>query len=266
MPRSLSIFLLAALLPLTLPAADVTSLDLGGGAKLDLAAVPAGTFMMGAPQGSVGAANDEYGRNAKNPEEFQHEVTLTKGFKIGVTEVTQAQYQAVMGNNPSVFKNPKHPVDNVSFEDAVKFCETLSAKLGKTVRLPTEAEWEYAYRAGTTTRYYWGDDLEHADLANHAWFQDNSKQASHPVAQKKPNAWGLYDMGGNVWEWCSDRYKGPYEDKKITDPQGVKTGGERILRGGCWESGPLSARATNRGAVRQARAASQFGFRVVVEE
>lgn len=253
--------ILAGLLVASSHAAD---LDLGGGVSLKLAPIPAGTFQMGSPKGSVGAAFNESDRHRRD-DVYQHEVILSKGFLMGATEVTQAQYRAVTGQTPSVFKGDDHPVDNVSWEDAVKFCELLSAKTGKTVRLPTEAEWEYACRAGSATRYYFGEDPDHTALADHAWYEANSGRQTRPVAQKKPNAWGLYDMPGNVWEWCSDFFKGPYEDKTVTDPRGAASGDTRIMRGGCWETGPLSLRGANRGGVIPTRATSRFGFRVVVE-
>jgi len=260
------LFLLSAAIALSAPAAaNVSSLDLGANLELEVVAIPAGTFQMGSPEGSVGAANDEWMRNPKR-DNFQHTVTLTKPFQMGVTEVTQEQYQQVMGSNPSVFKNPKGPVENVSWTDAAKFCELLSAKIGRTVRLPTEAEWEYACRAGSTTRYYYGEDTDTKELVEYAWYEDNSNRSTHPVGQKKPNAWGLYDMAGNVWEWCQDYYKGPYEEKNVTDPRGLAPATDvRVLRGGCWESRSLSQRSANRGAVNPDRANSRFGFRIVVE-
>jgi formylglycine-generating enzyme required for sulfatase activity len=246
-------------------AADVSSIDLGSNLKLEVVAIPAGTFQMGSPEGSLGAANDEWMRNPK-ADGYQRTVTLTKPFQMGVTEVTQEQYQQVMGSNPSVFKNPKSPVENVSWSDAVKFCELLSSKTGKTVRLPTEAEWEYACRAGSSTRYHYGEDPDTTSLAEYAWYEDNSDRATHPAGQKKPNAWGLHDMIGNVWEWCLDYHKGPYEEKSATDPKGPSTATDtRVLRGGCWESRSLSARSANRGGVQPDRANSRLGFRIVVE-
>lgn len=239
-------------------------LDLGGGIRLKLADIPAGKFRMGSPKGSVGAAFDESDR-LRRDDFFQHEVTLSRAFQLGVTEVTQRQYRQVTGQNPSVFKGEDRPVDNVSWMDAVKFCELLSAKTGRKVRLPTEAEWEYACRAGGAERYYFGEDPEHTALADHAWYLANSERQTRPVAQKKPNAWGLHDMAGNVWEWCADYYKGPYEDKAVTDPKGASGGETRVLRGGCWETGPLSCRSANRGGVIPTRGTSRFGFRIVVE-
>ena len=154
--------------------------------------IPAGTFIMGE------------GDDA-------HEVTLTQPFKIGVHEVTQAQYEQVMGVNPSHFKGANNPVETVSWEDAVEFCRRLSElpaekAAGHVYRLPTEAEWEYACRAGTTTKYSFGDD--ESDLGDHAWFLENFLENSgtntHPVGRKGPNAWSLYGMHGNVLEWCQD--------------------------------------------------------------
>lgn len=252
-------FSLLAFVPL-----DAEVLDLGEAVELKLVPIQGGTFLMGSPKGSVGAAFDESNKFRKD-DAYQRTVTLSKGFLIGVTEITQRQYRRVIGQNPSVFQGDDRPVDNVSWDDAVKFCEVLSLKTGRTVRLPTEAEWEYACRAGSTTRYYFGEDLDHALLADHAWYDANANRTSHPVGLKKPNAWGLYDMPGNVWEWCADRYKGPFEDLTVTDPKGASTGVTRVLRGGSWETGPLSARSANRGAVIPSRATSRFGFRVVVE-
>jgi formylglycine-generating enzyme required for sulfatase activity len=155
-----------------------------------------------------------------------------KSFRIGKYPVTQVQYQAVMGANPSYFQgNPQNPVENVSYDDAETFCQKLSKATGKQYRLPTEAEWEYACRAGTTSDYY-GD---------YAWYKGNSQQTTHPVGQKKPNAWGLYDMRGNVWEWCEDG----------------------CLRGGSWDTDPLNYRSMVRNDdVRRDIPINVIGFRV----
>ena len=188
------------------------TLDLGGSVTMKMVLIPAGKFLMG--EG-----------------EDRHEVTISKPFYMGVTEVTQAQYQAVMGADPSQIKGPTNPVESVSWEEAVEFCRRLSEETRKAFRLPTEAEWEYACRAGSKTGFSFGDS-DNA-LAEYAWYKGNSAGTSHPVAQKKPNAWGLCDMHGNVWEWCADSY-GSYASGASTDPQGAGSGGTRVVRGGSW--------------------------------
>ena len=165
-----------------------------------------------------------------------HKVTLTKPFGLGVYEVTQEQYQQVMGTNPSKFKAPQNPVEQVSWNDAVEFCRKLSAlpaekSAGHVYRLPTEAEWEYACRAGTTTKYSFGDS--ESELGDYAWYDKNSGGTTHPVGGKKPNGWGLYDMHGNVFEWCQDWY-GDYPSGSVMDPTGAASGSFRVDRGGSW--------------------------------
>jgi hypothetical protein len=203
---------------------------LPGGIKLDMVMLPAGSFLMGSP------ASDPDAVSAEKP---QHQVKL-KSFSIGQYPVTQEQYQAVMGNNPSNFKNnPKNPVEMVSWNEAQEFCKKLSQLTGKKYRLPTEAEWEYACRAGTQTRFYFGDDA--AKLGDYGWYDQNSGSKTHAVGEKKPNDWGLYDMSGNVWEWCED----PYHDSYANKPENIKNNGNtawpssdislRVLRGGSWD-------------------------------
>ncbi|MBE3098193.1 MAG: formylglycine-generating enzyme family protein [Planctomycetes bacterium] len=198
------------------------TLGLGYGVTMRLVLIRPGTFMMGSPDSEKGHKADE------SP---QHEVTISKPFYMGVTEVTQAQYEAVMGTNPSGSKGPTNPVEKVSWHEASDFCRKLSQKTGKTVRLPTEAEWEYACRAGSKTRFSFGDsDSALGDYASLVYKRN-------PVGRKKPNAWGLYDMHGSVWEWCADRYD-PYSSEASTDPQGATSGGGgRVLRGGSWGDG-----------------------------
>jgi formylglycine-generating enzyme required for sulfatase activity len=150
---------------------------------------------------------------------------------MGVYTVTQAEYEQVMGKNPSKFKGPQNPVDSMTWNDATEFCKKLSVKIGKTVCLPTEARWEYACRAGTTTRFSFGDD--DAEFQGYMWCAANA-QKTHPVGQKKPNAWGLYDMHGNAGEWCSDWYTDSYANAQNEDPQGPVSGADRVLRGGHW--------------------------------
>ncbi len=169
--------------------------------------------------------------NCQNNETPAHKVCLDS-FWIGKTEVTQAQWKQIMRSNPSIFKEDFRPVEQVSWNDAQKFLQKLNTLAGKEIyRLPFEAEWEYAARAGTETPYSFGSDF--GELENYAWYNENSAEETHPVAQLKPNAWGLYDMHGNVWEWCQDWYKSTYYSKSPTNnPQGPSSGHFRMLRGG----------------------------------
>jgi formylglycine-generating enzyme required for sulfatase activity len=185
-----------------------------------------GTFMMGSPASEL----------VRDEDETQHQVTLTQPYYLGVYEVTQEQYERIMGINPSRFKSSSHPVDSVSWEDAVAFISKLNdlergQLSGRLYRLPTEAEWEYACRAGTTTVYSFG--ASERELGNYAWYTENSKEGTHPVGEKLPNGWGLYDMHGNVSEWCADWY-GEYPKTEVTDPPGPSKGSSRVRRGGCW--------------------------------
>jgi formylglycine-generating enzyme required for sulfatase activity len=204
------------------PAKDIT-LDLGGGVKMELVLIPAGEFVMG----DAGGDFDEVPL---------HKVTIAKPFCLGKYEVTQEQWQAVMGANPARFKGAKSPVERVSWNDCRAFIDKLNQNVGKPgVRfsLPTEAQWEYACRAGTSTRWSFGDDEASTD--QYAWWDENSGNTTHPVGQKKPNAWGLYDMHGNVWEWCADWYgEDYYKQSPRNDPPGPTTGSSRVLRGGCF--------------------------------
>jgi len=227
-------------------------LDLGGGVTMKLALIPAGKFMMGSPDSEKGR------RDTEGP---QHEVTISKPFYMGVTEVTQVQYEAVMGTNPSGFKGATNPVDTVSWNEAAEFCKKLSEKTRQTVRLPTEAEWEYACRAGSKTTFCFGDAEER--LGDYAWYSANSGNMMHPVGQKKPNAWGFFDMHGNVWEWCADWY-GRYPEGAVTDPQGPASGTSRVLRGGGWSNTPNICRAAGRDDGPPGTRGNDCGFRVVV--
>jgi formylglycine-generating enzyme required for sulfatase activity len=216
--------------------------------------LPAGEFLMGSPDSDP---------NAESYEKPQHQVKVNS-FAIGKYPVTQSQYEAVMGINPSEFKNnPQNPVENVSWNDAQAFCQKLSQITGKTYRLPTEAEWEYACRAGTTTRYYFGDDAN--QLGDYAWYSANSQDKTHPVGQKKPNAWGLYDMSGNVWEWCEDNWHSSYENAPRDGSAWlIKDNHSQILRGGSWYYDLSFCRSAFRGSLnRRGRNFSLYGFRVV---
>jgi formylglycine-generating enzyme required for sulfatase activity len=219
------------------------NLNLGGGATMKFVLIPAGKFMMG-----VG--------------KDQHEVTLSKPFCMGVYEVTQEQYQAVMGKNPSKFKGATNPVDSVDWNAATEFCKKLSKKTRQAVRLPTAAEWEYACRAGSKTMFCFGDAVE--GLGDYDWYNANSGGTTHPVGQKKPNAWGLYDMHGNVQEWCADYWDGDCPKGAVTDPQGPASGTSRVMRGGCWSNVPENCWAVSRYYCAPDCHFSTCGFRVVV--
>jgi formylglycine-generating enzyme required for sulfatase activity len=196
-------------------------------------------------------------------EEHAVEVTLTNAFELGVYEVTQKQYEAVMGTNPSQFKGPQNPVERVSWDDAVEFCRKLSAlpaekKAGYVYRLPTEAEWECACRAGTTTAYSFGDS--DSELGDYAWYNENSVNTTHPVGGKKPNPWGLYDMHGNVFEWCQDWY-GDYPSGAVTDPTGAASGSRRVLRGGSFNFHSSNVRSAYRFLSLPVSRSFPYGFR-----
>jgi len=203
---------------------------------MEFVLMPAGELLMGSPRG-------EPGREAN--ERPQHEVRITRAFCIGAHEVTQEQYAAVMGRNPSKFPGARNPVERVSWHDAVQFCARLSEKDGRTYRLPTEAEWEYACRAGSTTAYSFGSDPP--GLGDHAWHSGNSGEKPHEVGLKLPNAWGLYDMHGNVWEWCQDWYEDGYRSRAAEDPTGPTSGSYRCVRGGSWFDYPTPLRSAARG-------------------
>lgn len=225
--------------------------------NLEMVDIPAGKFNMG---------SNEY-----EDEKPIHEV-IVPAFQIGKYPVTQAQYQAVMGNNPSRFSgNPQNPVESVTWFNAQAFCEKLSKLTGKNYRLPTEAEWEYACRAGTETLFSFGDD--ESQLGDYAWVDGNSNNTTHPVGEKRPNPWGIYDMHGNVWEWCADEYHKSYVNK----PENIKKNGSiawldnninnkslMIIRGGDFNSYPGLCRSADRYSP-DAYLRSDFGFRVVCD-
>ena len=176
----------------------------------------------------------------------QRKVTIKEPFYIGVTEVTQEQYESVMGTNPSKFKGAKNPVEQVTWQDALAFCKKVSALTYRNVQLPSEAQWEYACRAGTETAFCYGDDKKYEQTGDYAWHRDNSKRQSHPVAQKKPNAWGLYDMHGNLWEYA------------------IGANG-RVQRGGGFYDGPEHSRSTGRcSAGADGFKHDATGFRVII--
>jgi len=208
--------------------------DLGRGVKMEFVRVPAGSFTMGSEKGS-------------EHEKPMHKVTIPKAFYIGKYEVTQEQWRAVMGSNPSRFNVPRNPVVGVGWNDCQAFLKKLNEEVrGARFSLPTEAEWEYACRAGGRTEYCFGDGEK--ELVEYAWYCDNADATPHPVGGKKPNAWGLYDMHGNAWEWCEDRwhdsYQGaPGDGSAWADAREAKG---FVLRGGCWYDKAKACRSASR--------------------
>lgn len=230
------------------------TVDLGNGVTLETVAIPGGSFLMGSPTSEKDRADNE------GP---QHQVTL-EPFWMGKCEVTQAQWQALMGSNPSHFKGDNRPVEQVSLNDARAFCQKLATLTGKPYRLPSEAQWEYACRAGTTTRFFFGDS--DGSLGDYAWFFGNSGSKTHPVGEKSPNPWGLHDICGNVLEWCEDMHHDSYMGAP-NDGSAWTSGSDstfRVLRGGWWRNGAKDCRS----ACRRFRHKPDFkdimiGFRVV---
>ena len=243
---------------------DTGSIDTGSidtrGCPAGYVRIEPGTFTMGSPESEDGHSSDE----------SQHDVTITRPFCMKATEVTQGEWQAEMGDNPSYFSScgPNCPVERVSWDDAVLYANALSGREGLQecytgstftgldctgYRLPTEAEWEYAARAGTTGATY-------GNLDSVAWYGENSGSATHPVGQKQPNAWGLYDMLGNVWESTGDRYD-TYPGT-VTDPLGAGAGSARVSRGGSCYSYARYARAADRAYATPVDRYSDLGFRL----
>ena len=244
--------------------------------------IPAGEFWMGAVPGDDEADDDERPR---------HRVEITKPFYLGVYEVTQEQWQRVMGSNLSEFKGSTRPVEKVSWDDAVSFCEELSRMTGETYRLPSEAEWEYAARGGVEGKVYvWGDErtplvngIKHANVADECvkgseYYKvfkatydeygftgyDDGYEETSPVGSYAPNNYGLYDMAGNVWEWCSDWYdSGYYSRSPSADPGGSSSGSIRVLRGGSWVYGPWYLRSSYRYWCPPVSRGLSFGFRIL---
>ena len=238
---------------------------------MKFAYIPAGEFVMGSAPDEKGRAPDE------GP---QHPVKISRGFYMGITQVTRAQYMAVTGSNPRrrslKTDQAELPVEQVGWSNAVQFCRKLSETEGRTYRLPTEAEWEYACRAGTTTRFSFGDsDADFplygniisvvVDPARQAGFEDGYKMMA-PVATFWPNGFGLYDMHGNIYEWCSDWYGEDYYSKSpIVDPNGPATGSVRVVRGGSWNCPPHQCRSAHRRSFPPYYAIHFIGFRVLLE-
>ncbi|MBP8130670.1 MAG: SUMF1/EgtB/PvdO family nonheme iron enzyme [Candidatus Hydrogenedentes bacterium] len=241
---------------------DVQTVDLGGGVTLELVWIPPGTFTMGSPESEAGRDNDE----------TQHQVTLSKGFWLGKYEVTQGQWERVMGSNPSTFEgDPRLPVETVSWEDCQEFLDKLNGRVsGGGFRLPTEAQWEYACRAGTATPFHFGQTIS-TEQANYDgnYTYGNGREGVYRertvvVGSFPSNAWGLHDMHGNIWEWCSDWYDSDFYAKSpARDPENTAKSGARVLRGGSWYSNPWYCRSAIRDRVNPSNRDSTWGFRVV---
>jgi formylglycine-generating enzyme required for sulfatase activity len=224
--------------------------------------IPAGTFTMGSPADEVEKDSDERPQTV---------VTLTQGFWMSKCQTTQAEYVAVMGSNPSFFRGDvKRPVEQVGWNDAIDYCGKMTVRMRASgrlpenyeYRLPTEAEWEFACRAGAETRFSFGDD--YGGLGQHAWFIGNSGKTTQPVGCKPPNAWGLHDMHGNVWEWCSDWYGESLPGGSVNDPRGPATGLRRVNRGGGWLSIGWYCRSASRFYVWSVGRMNALGFRPVI--
>ncbi|NOX53724.1 MAG: SUMF1/EgtB/PvdO family nonheme iron enzyme [Planctomycetes bacterium] len=240
-----------------------TELTVTNSIGMQLILIPPGEFMMGSPASDAWAGDDEKPR---------HKVWITQPFYLGVTEVTQAQWASVMDTCPwqgeeNVKEGPEYPATYMTWKGALEFCKRLSVKEGKAYRLPTEAEWEYACRAGTTTSYSFGNDA--SELEHYAWFADNAalvgEEHAHRVGRKRPNAFGLHDMHGNLWEWCSDGYaKKYYASSRLADPGGPSSRCRmRVRRGGSWTRSAADCRSANRSGRRPTIRFSGQGFRVV---
>jgi formylglycine-generating enzyme required for sulfatase activity len=228
-------------------ALESLTVGLGGGVAMVLVHIPPGTFTMGSTEEELQAVRrkwpdvkDYYVSN----EMPAHRVAIPKGFFMGKCEVTQEQWEAVMGSNPSIFKGPKLAVQ-ASWHDCQEFLKKLNAKTGRRFALPSEAEWEYACRAGTTTRFYFGDRAR--ALGRHAWTWSYWGRV-RPVGQKRPNPWGLFDMYGNVYEWCEDVGHESYDGAPCDGSAWLEGGDKdfRVLRGGSWDSAPYSCRSASR--------------------
>jgi formylglycine-generating enzyme required for sulfatase activity len=244
------------------PGGATLTLDLGGGVTLEMVKINAAgnSFQMGSPDTE---------QNRYSNEGPVHTVSFTKDYYIGKYELTQGQWKAIMaGANPSYFKSgDNYPVEQVSWDDISAASSGFLAKINQLApggysgfRLPTEAELEYAARGGTQTRFYWGDDPSYSLIVNYAWYDGS---ATHPVGGKQPNAFGLYDTSGNVWEWCSDWF-GSYSSSAVTDPTGPATGSSRVRRGGGWDYGAENCRSADRNSGNPSYCVSYIGFRLVL--
>ena len=233
---------------------DNITIPVKDGISIAMVRIEAGTFTMGATA------------EMKDPwdnEKPTHRVTLTNDYYIGKYEVTQALWKAVMGKNPSLFKGDNLPVEQVSWNDCQEFISKLNRITGKTFRLPTEAEWEYAARGGNKSRGYQYSGSN--NLSDVAWFMDNSGDETHAVGTKQPNELGIYDMSGNVWEWCQDRY-GKYNSSSQVNPTGANSGSERVNRGGGWDYYAIGCRSSLRDSNTPSSYSRGLGLRLVLSE
>jgi alpha-L-fucosidase len=226
--------------------------------------LPPGRFTMGKPDSK---------QNPQSVERSPRSVTLSRGFWIDRFEVTQGEYLAVMGSNPSIFRGGSNrPVEGVTWHDATNYCRRLTEReraagrlpAGWEYRLPTEAQWEYACRAGTTNQFSYGNDPQYTELGNYAWYAGNSGTRTHAVGGKLPNQWGLYDMHGNVWEWCADWFTSSLPRGSVTDPQGPTSGSDRVPRGGSWRDDAGACQSASRGPNAPSFRGPDLGFRVVL--
>ena len=235
---------------------DNITIPVKDGISIDMVRVEAGTFTMGATA------------EMENPFDYEkptHRVTLTNDYYIGKYEVTQALWQAVMGNNPSNFKGDNLPVEKVSWDDCQEFISKLNRITGKTFRLPTEAEWEYAARGGNKSRGYQYSGSN--NLLDVAWFRDNSGSKTHAVGTKQPNELGIYDMSGNVDEWCQDWYwYGAYSSSSQVNPTGANSGSYRVCRGGSWGCIARICRSSYRYCGTPVSRYTFLGLRLVLSE
>ncbi|MFZ2642079.1 MAG: SUMF1/EgtB/PvdO family nonheme iron enzyme, partial [Verrucomicrobiia bacterium] len=222
--------------------------------KIRMVLIPAGEFDMGSPKSE----------SWRYSEETLHHVTITRPFYMSATEVTQTQFAAVMRRNPSYYKGANLPVEHVTWNDAVEFCRRLSFMDSRAYRLPTETEWEYACRAGSDDRFYSGEN--DADLFKAAWVGSVSNSRTHPVATLAPNRFGLFDMLGNVYEWCADYYDANYYVRSPkTDPPGPSKGAERVIRGGAYNESIQNARCAYRTGKDPMKTQANLGFRIACD-
>jgi eukaryotic-like serine/threonine-protein kinase len=240
---------------------EIETFDLGNGVTLEMVRIPAGSFLMGSTDAEIERLIKEYDNDWFKNEAPQHQVTISQDFYLGKYQVTQAQWEAIMNSQPwqesdQKFWGDRKPVINVSWNDAKEFCQKLSQKTGKTFNLPSEAQWEYGCRAGSQTRYYFGDD--ESKLGDYAWYSENSNNQTQEVGKKIGNNFGLYDMMGNVWEWCEDHYHSNYDNAPNDGSSWVDNSeaNVRILRGASWYVDGHYCRSSDRSSTLPSTTAS----------